>query len=202
MEKVINLGIPHVGEQIFRSFGDKTLIQWTKLCSTWNVIAGNVLYERWKHDFFEAYKTDKIDIVRIFLERCDSEDNQLNTKGRDGVTPFTFACRNGRSEIVKLLLHYSDVKNIDLNVTDDVGYNGFISACINGHQHIVKLLLEHTGKREIDFNAKIVHHEYGKVLTAGHYAFLHSGVEIVELLREYADIKGIDIPTRKIKHLN
>ena len=206
MEKVINLGIPHVGEQVFRVIDDNSLIQFIKVCSTWKVLAENVLYGRWKQKFAEACKTGKTDIVRIFLERCDSEDNQLNAKVLRvghvrGLAPFSHACFNGHAEIVKLLLHYSDVKNIDLNATDpkQFEFTGFAWACLKGHLEVVKLLLEHSGKREIDFNAKIVH---SQVSNAGHLAFLHSELQIVQLLMEYADIKGIDIPRKRQRMKN
>ena len=37
MDNIINLGIPHIGEQIFGSLGDADLIQYLKVSQTWKV---------------------------------------------------------------------------------------------------------------------------------------------------------------------
>ena len=46
MEKVINLGIPHVAEQIFESIETQELIECLKVSETWKVLAENVLIKR------------------------------------------------------------------------------------------------------------------------------------------------------------
>ena len=43
MEKVINLHIPHVGENIFENIDTDDLIKWLKVSKTWKVLAENVL---------------------------------------------------------------------------------------------------------------------------------------------------------------
>ena len=48
MEKVINLGIPHVSEQIFESIETEGLIECRKVSQTWKVLAENVLIKRWR----------------------------------------------------------------------------------------------------------------------------------------------------------
>ena len=48
MEKVINLGIPHVSEQIFESLETQELIKCLKVSETWKILAGNVMIKRFK----------------------------------------------------------------------------------------------------------------------------------------------------------
>ena len=47
MENVVNLGLPHVGEQIFESIQNKdTLIQCLSVSQTWKKFAKDVLFKR------------------------------------------------------------------------------------------------------------------------------------------------------------
>ena len=55
MDKIINLGIPHVGEQIFENLDTDNLVQFLKVSRTWKVLAQNVLLKRWKGKMFEAF---------------------------------------------------------------------------------------------------------------------------------------------------
>ena len=71
MEKVINLGIPHIGEQIFESIETEGLIECLKVSQTWKVLAENVLAKRWKGKMFEACRNGQTKIVQLLLERCD-----------------------------------------------------------------------------------------------------------------------------------
>ena len=48
MNKVINIGIPHVGELIFESFDTPGLINCMEVSETWRELAGNVLIKRSK----------------------------------------------------------------------------------------------------------------------------------------------------------
>ena len=73
MEKVINLGIPHVAEQIFESIETDGLIECLKVSETWKVLAENVLIKRWKGKIFEACKNGETKVVQLLLERCDSD---------------------------------------------------------------------------------------------------------------------------------
>ena len=56
MDKIINLGIPHVAEQIFESIETQELIECLKVSETWKVLAENVFINRWKGKMFEACK--------------------------------------------------------------------------------------------------------------------------------------------------
>ena len=42
MDKVINIGIPHVGEQIFENIETDDLIQFFEVSQAWKVLAENV----------------------------------------------------------------------------------------------------------------------------------------------------------------
>ena len=46
MDKVINLGIPHVGELIFESIDTPGLINFMEVSQTWRELAENVLVKR------------------------------------------------------------------------------------------------------------------------------------------------------------
>ena len=67
MEKVINLGIPHVGEQIFESIETEGLIECLKVSETWKVLAENVLIKRWKGKIFEACQNGESKVVQLLL---------------------------------------------------------------------------------------------------------------------------------------
>ena len=54
MDKIINLGIPHVAENIFESIDTPELVQCALVSETWKVLAENVLIKRWKGKIFEA----------------------------------------------------------------------------------------------------------------------------------------------------
>ena len=80
MDKVINLGIPHVGELIFESIDTPELFQFALISETWKVLAENVLIKRWKGKLFQACQNGETKIVQLLLEHCNSEENGLNIK--------------------------------------------------------------------------------------------------------------------------
>ena len=101
---------------------------------------------------YEACKNGETKIVQLLLERCNSEESELNIKDEHGTTAFMWACSNGHKDVVKLLLDYSE--GIDLNARDNVmKWTAFMLACILGHKDVVKLLLDHTNSN-IDLNAR------------------------------------------------
>ena len=63
MEKVINLRLPHVGEQVFESIDTDGLIQLFEVSTTWKVLAQNVLLKRWKGKMLEACTRRRTEIV-------------------------------------------------------------------------------------------------------------------------------------------
>ena len=46
MDKVINLGIPHIREQIFENIDTDELLQYLKVSHTWKILAERVLLKR------------------------------------------------------------------------------------------------------------------------------------------------------------
>ena len=201
MDKVINLGIPHVGELIFNSFDtpglincmevsetwkalalnvlikrpkgkvymeifkayksrkfkiaqcllaildDDELFQCELVSKTWKVLAENVLIKRWKGKMFEACKSGETQIVKLLLERCNSEESGLNSKDEYGATALMWACFNGHKDVVKLLLD----SNIELNARSDYGDTALMWACQNGHKDVVQLLLDYSDSNMDDF---------------------------------------------------
>ena len=120
MEKIINLGMPHIGEQIFESIETEELIKCLKVSETWKILAENVLVKRWKGKMFEACKNGEAKIVQLLLERFNCEESGMNIRDNYGNTPLMEACANGHKEIVQLFLDNSE-RNIDLNARSDGG---------------------------------------------------------------------------------
>ena len=149
MENVINLGIPHVGEQIFANLETETLVQCFNVSQTWRVLARPgvlTLLQEWKGKMFDACKTGKSSIVKLLLKHFSCAENGLNVVVEEGFkkrTPFIVACENGHSEVVQLLLSQSK-GNIELNAKVDFGRTGFMLACEKGHKDVVKLLLKYS----------------------------------------------------------
>ena len=179
VDKVINLGIPHVGELIFESIDTSVLIQYFLVTKTWKVLAENVLIKRWKGKMFQACKNGETKVVELLLERCNSEESGLNTKDTNGWTAFMIACFYGPKNVVQLLLNYSE--RIELNARTYLGgSNAFMMACNNGHTDVVKLLLDHTER--IELNARDDYEETAFMLAcqSGHK-------DVVKLLMDNSD---------------
>ena len=88
MDKVINLGIPHIAEQIFESFDTPGLINCLEVSETWRELAGNVLIKKWKGKMLEACENGHQDVVQLLLD--NSEGNiDLNARNRWGATSLT-----------------------------------------------------------------------------------------------------------------
>ena len=78
MEDIINLGIPHVGEQIFQSLESKDLTQCQQVSQTWKILSEKAwLYKTWKGKMFEACRLGKAEIVKLLLENYSAEENAL-----------------------------------------------------------------------------------------------------------------------------
>ena len=140
MEKVINLRLPHIGEQVFEIIDTDGLIQLLEVSTTWKILAENVLLKRWKGKMFEACESRRTEIVKLLLEYCNSEESGFNTKDRVGGTVFMAACFYGPKDIVQLLLNHPDT-NIDLNEKSENHLTAFMLACMKGNKDIVQLLL-------------------------------------------------------------
>ena len=56
MDKVINLGIPHVAETILGYLSDCQLLECSKVSETWKYVSEKVSYFRWKNQVLEQMK--------------------------------------------------------------------------------------------------------------------------------------------------
>ena len=164
MEKVINLGIPHVGELIFENINTQGLIKCALVSEPWRILVENVLHKRWKGKLFQACASGKVEIVKILLERCDDPIN-FNTRNADGCTAFMASCKYGHKAVAQLILDLSNA-NIDLNAEDNNGLNSFMWACQNGHADIAKLLLLH--HQEFNAGEDFLNTAFGWAFFYGH----------------------------------
>ena len=73
MDKIINLGMPHVAEIIFESIDTPGLIKCLEVSQTWKELAGNVLVKRWtgknKQKMLETCQNGETKVVQLLLER-------------------------------------------------------------------------------------------------------------------------------------
>ena len=148
MNTVINLGIPHVGEQIFQYLETKEQLRCLEVSTTWKILTENVIFDNWKHKTFEACERQQTQIIKILLEHPNSGSVDWNVKDEDsGQGAFFAACSSGNKEMIKLFLDHSDRGGINLNARDNWGQNASMAAC-NGffgyhpNYEVVKLLLE------------------------------------------------------------
>ena len=59
MDKVINIGIPHIGEKIFENMDTQELIKCLHVSKFWKELAENVLFKRWRGKYFWRAKVEK-----------------------------------------------------------------------------------------------------------------------------------------------
>ena len=74
MDKVINFGIPHVGELIFESIDTPDLVNCMEVSETWKILAENILIKRWKHRMHEACISGETKVVQLLLENFISKE--------------------------------------------------------------------------------------------------------------------------------
>ena len=126
MDKIINLGIPHVAEQIFYNSTTNDLLQFKEVSKAWKVLAENILdprlkaekelFEAWKDKVLVAYRTGQTKIVEVLLRRSDLGHIDFNVRDKQGKIGIGWACANGHKEVVQLFLEYSASKQIDVNL--------------------------------------------------------------------------------------
>ena len=148
MDKVINFGIPHVGELIFESINTPGLIKCLLVSETWKVLAENVLLKRWNGRLFPACNRGYIEVVKLLLKRSDNID--LNARNKHGQTVLIRSCAHGQRSIAQLLLSHP---NIEVNARDNNGWTALKSAYTNNQNDVVKLLLDYSDKK-IDLNSR------------------------------------------------
>ena len=140
MENIINLGIPHIGEQIFKNIETDYLLQCRKVSETWKVLAENVLLKRWKGKMIKACETGKEEIVKLLLENYNTEEIGLDVDHKN--LAFMLACNRGHTDVVKVLLEYAE-GNFNFN-EDFFGYDCLFWAGTMEHKDVIKLLLTHS----------------------------------------------------------
>ena len=115
MDKIINIGIPHIGEGIFHNLSDEDLIKFWHVSKTWKQMAENVLMKRWKDKIIEAALENQ-DIIKILLMHPGAKDINWNEQCDIGKTTFHYACFLRRLDIVKIMLKKSQTLDINLNM--------------------------------------------------------------------------------------
>ena len=148
LDKIINLGMPHIGEHIFKSIDTPGLTKCLEVSETWQELAENVLIKRWKGKMLEACRNGETKVVQLLLERCTSEESGLNFKYRYGATALMWGCQNGHKDVVQLLLDHSE--RIELNARNNGGNTALMFACIHGYKDVVNLLLDISERIELN----------------------------------------------------
>ena len=213
MDKIINLGIPHVGEKIFEHLGMMDLNECLRVSETWKKIVGEVVVKRWKDYFCVPLYYKATEIVQVLLDhpKCDNIDWNAGAKKQASVgyqsdiedwylkafetlIPFVSACNSGNLKMVKLFLKYAKRKSIDLNARD-FGNTGFYIACRLGHIDVVKELLDNSKDLGIDLNAnpsytnKYLDNSNGLVS-----ALNHKHVEVAKLILRHPQGQLLKVP--------
>ena len=152
MEKIINFGIPHIAEEIFRNLTIPTLIQCRSVSATWKALVKNVLDSKWRETLIYSCKVGNTEMVQLMIEtaKAKNQDWTLETLEDNGLTLAMLACQKGQTEVVKLLMN----ENINWNMKDPYGKTAFMFACSNNHLGIIQLILHQAQNKSIDWNAK------------------------------------------------
>ena len=176
MDKIINLGIPHVAENIFERIDTPELVQCALVSETWKVLAENVLLKRWNGKIVEASKCGETKVVQLLLEHS----NQTDEEHYQFSVALMTATRHGHKDVVGLLLDRSNTNGI--NICLSARYPPFMIACINGCKEVVQMFLNFGSNHDIDVNARD---------KSGDTAFIHAcrngHKDVVQLLLDYSD---------------
>ena len=199
MERVVNIGIPHVGEHILEHISIEELIQCLSVSQTWKILAENVLLKKCRGKIFEACKKGHADIVKILLERSDIDCSKLNDRDIKERTALMYACGRGHTNVVKLLLQTTENPNsdrrIDFNAKSNISRTtSLMYACRNGRTDVVKLLVNHS-KINIELNVFSVYGinmDFCYGWTAFMMACRHGHKDVVEFLINQTE-KRVDL---------
>ena len=212
MDKIINVGIPHIGEQIFSKLKISTLLELRFVSQTWKEHAENVLLDKLRepgmpinpvnlvaakcYNCLRITEKDRIELFRLLLELDHPKTKNIDWNARcenDRCerTSLIKACDFDKPRIVQLLLEFSDIKSIDLNAQDDDGATAFFAACAGGKANIVNKFLALPKAKNIDLN---------KTEKDGFNGFMaacsEGNKEVVEQLLDFAEEKGIELNAR------
>ena len=183
MEKVINLSLPHVSEQIFEECETEDLIQFLEVSETWKILAENVLLRRYSGKMLEAVLTRSTKLVQLLLDQSNCDERTHHFKDA-----YLWACKNEvGQDIAQLLIDHTENK-IDLKAKDENGWTRFMKACGRGEKHVVQLLLDHPSGN-IDYNAKTKRLER----TGFSLACCYGQKDVVQMLLDYAKTRKIDL---------
>ena len=67
MERIINLGIPHIGEKVFEYIEVPDLIEYRQVSQAWKTVAETVLVQRWKESWLYACECGVTEVVEVLL---------------------------------------------------------------------------------------------------------------------------------------
>ena len=178
MDKIINLGIPHVAENIVESIDTPELVQCALVSETWKVLAENVLLKRWNGKIVEASKCGETKVVQLLLEHS----NQTDEEHYQFSVALMSATRHGHKDVVGLLLDRSNTNGINICLSARYWHPPFMIACINGCKEVVQMFLNFGSNHDIDVNARD---------KSGDTAFIHAcrngHKDVVQLLLDYSD---------------
>jgi ankyrin repeat protein len=88
----------------------------------------------------DAARRNQVDLVKFLIEKMGMN---VNTRGRQGMTPLCFAARSGKTEMVEYLLQ---VEGIDVSIANDLGQTALVAARVNGEDDVVALLEQVSNK--------------------------------------------------------
>ena len=192
MDTIINLGIPHIGEQIFQNLEIEDLVRCREVSTTWKILVENVVFKKWKGDIHFACMEGQTEVIKILLEHPKSETIEWNAEDRHGRSALIIAVIHEDIDLLKLILDHSDVNGIDLNAIDnDLGMTPLIRAICENNYEVVKLLLNHSNGRNIDLNAK---DKYGN--TAFIDACRGDDIKVLKMFLSYPNSEQIDFNAR------
>ena len=87
MDTIINVGIPHIGEQIFQGFGIVELMRYKTVSKTWKVLIENVLHktvvEKYKSNVNAVFEYKNQAMVTNVFKILFGEDNNIDFNARD-----------------------------------------------------------------------------------------------------------------------
>jgi len=178
IDAVINSGMPHIAEEIFKSLNDDDLIQCWKVSKTWKVFAEEILLPKWRGKLIEACRAGKTEIVRLLLDNGD--DTELNATDKNGSTPFILACKNRHQDVAELLF---DHPGFEVDKVDRDGTTNLMWASQMGLDKIVQRLLS-----KMDIKAINKKDKYGR--TALSYAVKQKNESVAHQL---LNLEGIEV---------
>ena len=190
MDRVLNSGIPHVGERIFKLLDLSDLVRCFAVSKYWKSLSENELSARRKVPFIEASKLGIAEVVQLLLEHPDFKSIDWTAKDQ-GKTAFHWACYEGRTTVVKWFLDNLTVKDIGLNIKDGGRLTGFVRACRDGRSDVVKVMLDHPNNKHIEMNIKDI-----LGTTALGLACFNGQRSVVRLLLEHPNSECIDLNIR------